>query len=132
MKPIETPVGKCFSRVGMDGAWYHEYDASAKYQHTFHRYDKQGNYIQGSHTILDKMPENNDFYTSDRYGNPEIVKKDAVLIHEPTGARVKVVEVHEKKILEAQQVTCKVISSSISEDVGQVFDYDFNNLTAPC
>ena len=69
MKAIETPIRKCFSRVNMLGAWYHEYNEHNTSPHSFHRYDSNGQYILNSTKTLDKMISVNDFYISDIKGN---------------------------------------------------------------
>lgn len=69
MRAIATPIGACFSRTDMKGAWYHEYHESNKSPHSFHRYDGDGNCMLNSSTTLDKMPDLHDFYLSDRKGN---------------------------------------------------------------
>ena len=53
MRAIETPIQKCFSSDGMDGAYYHEYNESNKNPHTVHQYDKDGNYIIGNTKSID-------------------------------------------------------------------------------
>lgn len=57
-----------------------------------------------------------------------LVKGDKV-IHNTTNTKLEVLEVLEKKILEPQQVKCKVLKSVITEDKGQIFEYDLTNLT---
>lgn len=47
--------------------------------------------------------------------------------HISTGAIIEVIEVMPKKILETRQIKAKCIKSSIKEDIGQVFEYDFDN-----
>lgn len=76
MGAIETPVGKCFSRDGMSGAYYHEHTEPCSGVHAVHRYDADGNYVQRSTIKIECLGDRDDFYVSDRHGN-KIEKKIA-------------------------------------------------------
>lgn len=71
MKAIETPVGKCFSKPDMEGSFYHEFNESNEEPHTFHRYDKDGNYVLYSTIGLSKMTPLDEFYLSNKNGERE-------------------------------------------------------------
>lgn len=48
--------------------------------------------------------------------------------HISTNATVKVIEVLPKEFMYLQQAKAQCLKSSISEDVGQIFEYDLDNL----
>lgn len=59
---------------------------------------------------------------------PIYLKASDKVKHIPTNSIVEVIEILPKVIFSAQQVKCKCLKSSIKEDIGQVFEYDLDNL----
>lgn len=49
-------------------------------------------------------------------------------IHTLTNAIVKVIKILPKEVLYTQQAKCKCLKSAITEDIGQMFEYDLDSL----